>query len=658
MQLIIALMLQVSATDYYVSEDGNDKARGTTPETSFKTLDRLNKIKLKPGDKIYFKAGDSFTGTLHVNQSGKEGKPIVITSYGKGAKPVISGSIKINDFTKVEENIYAANCNKNIKHLYHNDEIKILARYPNKGFLKVDDATAGHLIDRDLPFSENELVGANAYVNIRVWIIKNSPVKSNTNNKIEFKNPVVFHSTSGDEIISAQGFNYFLDNKKEFLDTLDEWYYSPEEKKLYVYSDKDLTKETFEGTLKKNGVILEKGVSNITIENLSISGFTQDGITGLGDNQNVSIKNNTIFKIGQSGIFFEKYGAELTIQNNNLHDITGNGIRTMNAKNSLIEGNRVERVGTVAGYGIDGLNGATGICVVSHEVISTDSTKLTHNNIIRNNYVSEIGYNGIRFEGYNTLVEGNVVKNCLLTMFDGGLIYTWSNKSKYTFNCTIKDNLVINNVKEKEGEHKIRLGIYLDYAVLNMVVEDNMVINAGGGIMTNGGSMNSLVQNNLVYGCESGIKIIQKDHTIDYPHSARGNTIVCLKNLGTTLSLENHRGIKTSVGEFDNNTYVSPNEKFHIKKIIVDKEKKSVDWYTLKGWQQEMKIAENSKFFSPEKEGDKYPFPDIYVNETNEDKTFKLDPNYAYIDLDGNIIENEIKLEPRDARVVFYRVKQ
>jgi len=655
--LTLACAIQALGTEYYVSSLGNDNAKGTTPGESFKTLDRVNKIKLKPGDKVLLKAGDEFTGTLQLNASGSENAPITITSYGTGDKPVISGSVKISGFTKVEENVYAANCNKNIKYLYHNNEIKILARYPNDGFLEVDDATANYIIDGDLPFSENELVGANAYVYVRVWIIKNSPIKSNTNNKIEFEKPVVFHSTSGKEIISDQGFNYYLDNKKEFLDAPNEWYYAPEEEKLYVYSDNDLTKETFEGTLKKNGIILEKGVSNIVIENLSISGFTEDGIAGLGDNHDVTIRDNNIARIGKYGVYFDKYGSELSILNNNLHDITGNGIRTMNAKNSLFEGNTVKRVGTVAGYGIDGLNGSTGICVVSYEVNSTDSTKLTHNCTIRNNHVEEIGYNGIRFEGYNTLVEGNVVKNCLLTMFDGGLIYTWSNKSKYTFNCIIKDNLVINNVKEEEGEHKIRLGIYLDWAVRNMVVENNTIINTGGGIMTNGGSMNSLIKNNLLYGCESGVKIIQKNSTVDDPHSAIGNTIICLINQGTTLSLENHRGIKTSTGTVDNNTYISPNEKFHIKKIIVDNERKTEYMYTLKGWQDELGVDKNANHFVTEKDGDRYPYSDIFVNEEDEIKTFTLDPEFEYMDLEGNALHNKVKIAAKDAVVVFYKAK-
>jgi parallel beta-helix repeat protein len=647
-------MLQVSATEYYLSNNGNDKDKGTSPETSFKTLQQLNKVKLKPGDKVYFKAGDTFEGTLQINRSGKPGNPIVFTSYGEGAKPVITGAVKINNFKHQGNNIYAANCEEHIQYLCNNDNIMIRARYPNTGFLKIDNGSAEHLVDKDLPFGKNKLKGATAYVQIYVWLYKYRTVAENTSNTLRFE--TTFNPDPEKKHACKTGWNYYLDNKKAFLDTTNEWYYSPKEKKLYIYSEKPLTQNTtFEGASKENGIVLAKGVSHITIENLEVCGQSETGINGLGDNSNIEILNNEIAKIGKFGIFFEKTGHKLTVKNNDLHDITGNGIKMFHANHSIIENNTVKRIGTIAGYGINGLNGATGICVVNYEKKYEDTTAISYNNKIQNNYVEEIGYNGIRFEGYNTLVEGNVVRNALLNMYDGGLIYTWSNKSPYTFNCTIKDNLLMNNVPEEHGGHKIRLGIYLDYAVDNIVVENNTVINVKNGIMTNGGSTNSTIKNNLVYGCENGIKIIQKDWTVDVPHTVIGNTIICKKNLGTTLSLENHRGTKTNAGTIDKNTYVSLDEKFHIGRIRVDEDRKTVETFTLEGWQAEMGVDKNASFYVPEKDGKMYPYSDILVNETEGSKTFPLDPKYEYVDLDGNIVSKEITLSAKQAKVVFYK---
>ncbi|GAB3415818.1 hypothetical protein [Niabella aquatica] len=70
---------------YYVdAESGNDAAAGTTAQTAWKSLSKLQTIQLVPGDTIKFKKGSSFTGPLFINQSGTEQQPIVLTAYGTG----------------------------------------------------------------------------------------------------------------------------------------------------------------------------------------------------------------------------------------------------------------------------------------------------------------------------------------------------------------------------------------------------------------------------------------------------------------------------------------------------------------------------------------------------------------------------------------------
>jgi hypothetical protein len=107
----------------------------------------------------------------------------------------------------------------------------------------------------------------------------------------------------------------------------------------------------------------------------------------------------------------------------------------------------------------------------------------------------------------------------------------------------------------------------------------------------------------------------------------------------------------------DKNTYVSLDEKFHIGRIRVDEDRKTVETFTLEGWQAEMGVDKNASFYVPEKDGKKYPYSDIFINEGNETKTFKLDPKYDYIGLDGKPIVNEPSVEAKEALVVFYKGK-
>lgn len=77
-----------NAVTYYVSNNGNDNNDGLTEATAIATIDKLNSLELNAGDKILLKSGDTFTGTFRPTDSGVEGYPITISSYGEGARPV------------------------------------------------------------------------------------------------------------------------------------------------------------------------------------------------------------------------------------------------------------------------------------------------------------------------------------------------------------------------------------------------------------------------------------------------------------------------------------------------------------------------------------------------------------------------------------------
>ncbi|WP_320930697.1 bacterial Ig-like domain-containing protein [Hungatella sp.] len=80
-----------TGTAYYVSSDGDDNAAGTSEETAWKTLGRVNREHFIPGDQILFRCGDEWEDeTLFPQGSGSAGKKIVISSYGEGAMPKIS----------------------------------------------------------------------------------------------------------------------------------------------------------------------------------------------------------------------------------------------------------------------------------------------------------------------------------------------------------------------------------------------------------------------------------------------------------------------------------------------------------------------------------------------------------------------------------------
>lgn len=78
-----------ASTTFYVSNDGDDSAAGTSPETAWKTVARVNKAHFIPGDQILFERDGEWNETLSPQGSGTAGNMITISSYGEGSLPKI-----------------------------------------------------------------------------------------------------------------------------------------------------------------------------------------------------------------------------------------------------------------------------------------------------------------------------------------------------------------------------------------------------------------------------------------------------------------------------------------------------------------------------------------------------------------------------------------
>ena len=79
------------STTYFIdSKRGNDQNSGKNKKSPWKTLSKLSRTLLRPGDSVCFKRGSSFTGPLIIEDSGAPGKFIVITDYGSKQAPAPS----------------------------------------------------------------------------------------------------------------------------------------------------------------------------------------------------------------------------------------------------------------------------------------------------------------------------------------------------------------------------------------------------------------------------------------------------------------------------------------------------------------------------------------------------------------------------------------
>lgn len=92
--LIVLLLVAFSegpGNSYYVSCTGNDSNPGTA-RLPWKTLSKANAADLLPGDKLLFRRGCVWEGTLNASWSGSETAPITIGAYKTGPLPIIRNS--------------------------------------------------------------------------------------------------------------------------------------------------------------------------------------------------------------------------------------------------------------------------------------------------------------------------------------------------------------------------------------------------------------------------------------------------------------------------------------------------------------------------------------------------------------------------------------
>ena len=94
--IFLIFPLHLFATDYYFSATGSDSNSGTSSGSPFQTVTKFETIAnngtISPGDHVFFKCGDSFSGNILINsgsvKNGTSGSPIIVTSYGTGDQPI------------------------------------------------------------------------------------------------------------------------------------------------------------------------------------------------------------------------------------------------------------------------------------------------------------------------------------------------------------------------------------------------------------------------------------------------------------------------------------------------------------------------------------------------------------------------------------------
>ncbi len=566
---------------YYVSETGSDSNNGTDESTPWQSISKINSMmsQILPGDQILFKRGDRFYGTINISKSGTAGNEIVFGSYGTGNLPVITGKKLITGWTVHSGNIYRANFSDSVTHVYVDNKLMTIARYPNSGFLKVDvgNGITG-FYDAELNQLSGYWNGANCRLRTANWSYETRQVSSFSGGNIVFSSPTQF--------TAKINYGYYLDNKLVLLDEQNEWFKDYSDGSVYLYAPGGVNPDLInvEAVVLKYGILITSGKHFLKFENLHVNGFADMGIYGYSSN-NVIVTGCMITQTTSNGIRLN--GANETITNNYLEDNLSNAIYIIGS--GLIKNNNLNRTGIVPGYGTSG-RGYLGMNI--H--IATGLT-------VENNIIDSTGYSALSV-GKNMIIRNNYITYSMLVLNDGAGIDVAADADS----MKILDNIILNSVGSTESSGNpapYGNGIYVNGAVIkNSLIQNNTcAYNTNGGIYFDHKNtpLNNIITGNTLFN-NNKAQMIFADYSAAvfipvYNTVVKNNILYGLSDFQYGLEVRGHTSSGISdFGQFDSNYYCNP-----YTDLLISRSRYltpySTTSYTLADWKMNFNEDPNTK---------------------------------------------------------------
>ncbi|MBQ1955728.1 MAG: right-handed parallel beta-helix repeat-containing protein [Clostridia bacterium] len=372
-----------------------------------------------------------------------------------------------------------------------------LARYPNEGYLKIDEVMdVGQVSEfppqnyfKDWAKIENPRGGcyimdvetakrvATWKTEKDIWLFgylywdwadSSTPVKLCAENRQI--NPD-FVSVYG----CRKGANYYFYNVPEELDSAGEWYLDRDSAKLYFYPENE---NTISFTCREAPLISCKGTVNMAFEGMTLQNTTGAAVVCDGE-----------------GMFFSK----LNVQN-----IGGNGIECK-GRNNLIQDCDIARLGEggvvlSGGEKADlthGSNRVTGCRIYDfaqiYKTYRAGVSILGVGNICDGNEIFRTPHMAIYYNGNEHLIENNNIHECVTDSQDAGAIYGGRDWLAH-------GTIIRNNRLENIGSEEFKpAGIYWDDGLTGQTAYGNVLINVGGqGFLVGGGRENIVCANVLI----------------------------------------------------------------------------------------------------------------------------------------------------------------
>ncbi len=540
------ISFSVFATNYYVSNSGDDSNDGLSKGTAWQTLSKVESMRSTffPGDIIAFNGGDEWYGGLNIGYApnGTTTNPITYTSYGVG-QAEITGAEAITGWTNTSGNIWeASTVGKTVYNVMKGEDLQMNARYPNlvtdllpeDNLIQVTSVTSQTNIVVNGLLGLTDLVGANLIILTSDWLVEQVKITAYSSSTGELTLDAT--DIGNLEGVISSGDNCFVNNHYNLLSQNREWHYDPTANKLYLYSvgsptDINICTSNLDGILSDNN-------EYYVFDNLKVIGFNKAGIN-FSDGNKTTVKNCTILNNRLGGTL--SWNGDGNIIHNNT--FIGNASRSIqNAHDCTITNN------IIIDNGVYSKRSYTKTLSTDLEGIITGRAATIEYNTLFN-----IGYHGINVGRVST-VRFNKIENTCLSAEDGGAIYF---DNELADGSIVEKNILIANpyLTTTWGSQ----GVYLDENTTGIACDKNTIKGFKFNVQIHVAGGSTFTNNNLYKSIASSFRTSDKNFSSDVVNMTITGNNIYLENVSEyALKISNTDDSNYNIGILDNNEYWNP----------------------------------------------------------------------------------------------------
>jgi parallel beta-helix repeat protein len=431
----LALLASGAAAAVHHVAAGNAATRDGSPEAPWATLQEALS-RSAAGDTVRLRRGDVFReGGLTVTRR-------TLEAYGDPARPRprLTGTVAVRDWSASpgRPGVWRAEVSAGRpEQIYADGRRLTLARYPNEGWLFQDNDAGDNILNcaalRQHPSAASGYwVGAQVRWRVWSWWHETRRVTADSGaGRLTVDGRMGF-VIRGDRT----GCGFYLDGRLAELDAPDEWAWDAPTRTLHLYPRNGAT--TLAGV---EAAVLERGLtlqSGATVRGLRLDGYTEEGVlvTGL-----ATLEDCEVEAIGDIAVRLSWDSSPSLVRGCLIREALNKGIVVnqdpAKAAGTVIERNRLERIGLVPGQSGSSTQQAIGIDVTNGNAV-----------VVQLNRLTDIGYAGINTHSSSRpatpatgfVIRRNVVRRAMATLNDGAGIRVVCDYN------TVEENIILDTI--------------------------------------------------------------------------------------------------------------------------------------------------------------------------------------------------------------------